>query len=183
MDHLSFVVSDSSLICFAFFYIFYIFFFIEIQTLNIKQASNSGNLPRPPPPPNTHTEFQWLVKKERERERVVLYSKHKRSASVNGCVSCLSSWSEAAMQYFSITALCFNEWMKMLTFGFPFYNFDLKIWNFAIKIIRSNLLSVCTFWSRPNRIRGIFSSTFMSLLISALTSDQKDCTAGHSQNK
>ena len=44
---------------------------------------------------------------------------------------------------------------------------DLKMWNFAIKIIRSNLLSVCTFGSRPNRIRGIFSSTCMSLLISA----------------
>ena len=86
------------------------------------------------------------------------YFKHKRSASDNCCVSCLSSWSEAAMQYFSMTALCFNEWMKMLTFGFPFCNFDLKMWNFAIKII-------------------------MSLLISALTSDQKDWTAGHSQSR
>ena len=61
------------------------------------------------------------------------------------------------MQYFSLTALCFNEWMKMLTFGFPFCKFDLKMWNFAIKIIRSNTLSVCTFWSRPKRIKGIFS--------------------------
>ena len=113
---------------------------------------------------------------------MVLYSKHKRSASDNGCVSCLSSWSEAAMQYFSITALSFHEWMKMLTFGFPFCNFDLKMWNLVIKIIRSNILSVCTFWSRPNRIKGIFSSTCRSLLISALT-DQKGWTAGHSQNK
>ena len=46
------------------------------------------------------------------------------------------------MKYFSMTALCFNEWMKMLTFGFPFCNFDLKMWNSAIKIIRSNTVSL-----------------------------------------
>ena len=90
----------------------------------------------------THTQFQRLVERERERERELLYSKHKRSASDNGCVSCLSSWSEAAMQYFSMTPLCFNEWTKMLTFGFPFCNFDLKMWKFAIKIIKSNTVSL-----------------------------------------
>ena len=42
-------------------------------------------------------------------------------------------WSSNAI-YFSMTPLWFNEWMTMLTFGFPFCNFDLKIWNFAIKI-------------------------------------------------
>ena len=26
-----------------------------------------------------------------------------------------------------MTAFCFNEWMKMLTFGFSFCNFDLKM--------------------------------------------------------
>ena len=41
-------------------------------------------------------------------------------------------------------ALCFNEWMKMLTFGFPFCNFDLKMWNFALKIIMSLLISALT---------------------------------------
>ena len=37
------------------------------------------------------------------------------------------------------------------------------MWNFAFKIIRSKALSVCTFWSKPNRNKGIFSSTCMSL--------------------
>ena len=80
----------------------------------------------------------------------------------------------------SLVALCFHGWMKMLTFGFLFCSFDLKLWNVAIKIIRPKI-SICTFWSTPNRVRGIFSSTCMSLQISALTSDQKDWTAGHTQ--
>ena len=84
----------------------------------------------------THTLFQWL-RERNERERVILYSKHQRSASDNGCISCLSFWSEAAVQYFSPIALCFNEWMKMLTFGFHFCNFDLKMWNFTFIKIRS----------------------------------------------
>ena len=70
----------------------YICFFqrivIEIQTLHIKQSSNLCNL-------HTHTHTHTHnFSVGGERGRVILYSKHKRSASDNGCVSCLSSWSE-----------------------------------------------------------------------------------------
>ena len=37
--------------------------------------------------------------------------------------------SEAIFLYFSMVALCFNEWMEIFTFGFPFCSFDLKLWN------------------------------------------------------
>ena len=42
----------------------------------------------------------------------------------------------------SLITLCFHEWMKMLTFGFLFCSFDLKMWNVAIKIIRPKTINL-----------------------------------------